>query len=479
MSALNSHTQAAPLMLSVSGARGIVGQTMTPAVAAEFAAAFGSLVKTASPATKKRPPIICLGRDSRPSGEMLAHAAMGGLASVGCQVIDLGVVATPSVAVMINEHRASGGMAITASHNPIQWNGLKCLNADGVAPPPQIANEIIRRFLERDFDYAPVADIPRIEFDDRADKIHVERVVSLVNVKAIRKAKFKVVLDSINGAGCVSGRMLLEKLGCSVVHINGEPNGLFAHTPEPIEANLQVLARKTKAAKAACGFAQDPDADRLAIIDNAGKFIGEEYTLVLAAKRVLDIVSAKQQRGERYVAANLSTSRMIDDLAARYRSVNVLRTAVGEANVVAALKPQGNRALLGGEGNGGVILPQVCWVRDSLTAMALVLDLLADGRLSLREVVDQLPRYVMIKHKFDLKDVGGLDFVRTAIDRVTQKFANEDVSTVDGVRIDVDDGWVHLRPSNTEPIVRLIAEAKSDSRAWELIEEVAAAAGLK
>jgi phosphomannomutase len=480
MSSVNS--QAAPLMLSVSGARGIVGKTMTPAVAADFAAAFGSFIKASvQSSSKKKPPIVCLGRDSRPSGEMLANAALSGLASVGCRPIDLGIVTTPTVAVMINEHRASGGMAITASHNPIQWNGLKCLNADGIAPPPSIAHEIIRRFRERDFDYADVAGIPNIERDNRSHRIHVVKVLKQVNVKAIRKAKFKVVLDSVNGAGCIPGRMLLEELGCTVVHMNGEPNGLFAHTPEPVEANLQDLSGRTKSAKAACGFAQDPDADRLAVIDDWGRYIGEEYTLVLAAKRVLDIANAKRQRGERLIAANLSTSRMIDDLGAKYTNVKVLRTAVGEANVVAALKPHGKRALLGGEGNGGVILPQVCWVRDSLTAMALVLDLLAaeTPRARLRDVVEHLPRYIMIKHKFDLKDVGGLEFVHAAIERVTQKFVNENVSTIDGVRIDVADGWVHLRPSNTEPIVRLIAEAKTDSRAWELIDEVAVAAGLK
>jgi phosphomannomutase len=293
--------------------------------------------------------------------------------------------------------------------------------------------------------------------------------------------------------------MLLERLGCKVIHINGEPTGLFAHTPEPVEVNLKELAARTKKEKAACGFAQDPDADRLAIIDDTGRYIGEEFTLVLAAMRMLETrhrgIKASRHRGRAHspqatggkskgalvLAANLSTSRMIDDLAAEY-GARVVRTAVGEANVVAGLKPHGSKALLGGEGNGGVILPQVCWVRDSLTAMALTLDLLAASRLRLRELIDQLPHYVMIKHKFDLKDLGGAAIVKSAIERVIQKFADQRVSTIDGVRIDFtgpDNGWVHLRPSNTEPIVRLIAEAATDSRAWELIDEVAVAAGLK
>jgi len=460
-------------MLSVSGARGLIGQTMTPAVAADFAAAFGSFIKAS---TKLEQPIICLGRDSRPSGEMLAAAAMSGLAAVGCRVIDLGVVTTPSVAVMITKHRAAGGMAITASHNPIIWNGLKCLNSDGVAPPPVDANEVIRRFNARDIQYAAVEKIPAITRDASSNETHVNKVLAQVDVQAIRAAKFKVVLDSVNGAGCIAGRMLLDALGCEIVHLNGEPTGFFAHTPEPIEENLRDLAARTKSEKAACGFAQDPDADRLAIIDDNGKFIGEEYTLVLAAKRILQ--RAGTSPGRAILAANLSTSRMIDDVAAAH-GATVLRTAVGEANVVAAMKPHGDRAILGGEGNGGVILPQVCWVRDSLSAMALTLELLAASRLRLREVIESLPRYTMIKHKFDLAKIGGLDAVKASIERVVKKFANERVSTVDGVRIDFADGWVHLRPSNTEPIARLIGEASSDSRAWELIDEVAVAAGMK
>src|SRR5262245_48808827 len=329
-----------PLMLSVSGARGLVGRSMTPLVAAEFAAAFGSFVKS-SLSSNRKPPVFCLGRDGRPSGGMLAQAAMAGLASVGCRAIDLGVVATPSVAIMIGKHKASGGMAVTASHNPIEWNGLKCLDADGAAPPPEVAGQIIRRFKDRDVQYAGPTEIGDIESDDSANDVHVARVLEHIDPKPIRRVGgvrgFKVVLDSVNGGGCVSGRMLLEKLGCKVVHLNGEPTGLFAHPPEPTETNLKDLAARTRKAKADIGFAQDPDADRLAIIDETGAYIGEECTLVLAAKQVLDLwhKGAKARRHEVIIAANLSTSRMIDDLAARYPNVKVIRTAVGEANVVA------------------------------------------------------------------------------------------------------------------------------------------------
>ncbi|MCI0674514.1 MAG: hypothetical protein L0Y42_01925, partial [Phycisphaerales bacterium] len=364
-------TSDAPLMLSVSGARGIVGQSMTPAVARGFAAAFASFAREQ---TDLDQPVLCIGRDSRPSGKELAQAAIEGVNGAGCKAIDLGLVATPTVGVMIQHHGAAGGLVITASHNPGQWNGLKCLNSDGAAPPAERAAEIIRRFKVADFKRPPVP--PSIIRDDSANSVHISRVLAAIEPAPIRSAKLKVVLDSINGAGSIAGRSLLEQLGCDVVHINSEPNGVFAHAPEPVEANLRDLAARTRDENAACGFAQDPDADRLAIIDETGRYIGEEYTLVLAAKRVLDLHRNSElgtRNSELIVAANLSTSRMIDDLAAQYPNVRVVRTAVGEANVVAAMQPHGDRAIIGGEGNGGVIFPPVCWVRDSYSAMALVL----------------------------------------------------------------------------------------------------------
>jgi len=274
----------APLMLSVSGARGIVGATMTPAVAADYAAAFGSFVVETSGVAA---PVLCVGRDSRPSGEMLAAAARAGLAAIGARVIDLGVVATPTVGVMIGAVGATAGLVVTASHNPIEWNGIKCLDADGVAPPEADAREIIRRFRERVIEYAAVESICPLESDDSGHVTHVERILAHIDPEPIRAAGFRVVLDSVNGAGCVSGRLLLERLGCTVDHLNGEPTGRFAHTPEPTEKNLRGLAARTGATDAACGFAQDPDADRLAVVDEKGRYIGEECTLVLAAREIL------------------------------------------------------------------------------------------------------------------------------------------------------------------------------------------------
>ena len=458
----------APLMLSVSGARGIVGRTMTPEVAAAYAGAFGSFLRAT---TGKARPRVAVGLDGRISGPPLAAAAIGGLMATGCDVIDLGVAMTPSVGVMIGHHRADGGLAITASHNPIEWNGIKCLDGDGLAPPPAIAKDIVDRFKARRIEWCGPLETGRVTHDPTSARVHVDRVLAQVDADAIRGRRFAVVLDSVNGSGCEGGRMLLEALGCRVTHLFGEQTGVFGHTPEPLVDNLVDLARTTGSTPgSACGFAQDPDADRLAIVDETGRFIGEECTLVLAALRML------QRTGGGALAANLSTSRMIDDVAARFPGSRVVRTAVGEANVVAGLRSNGG--IFGGEGNGGVILPGVCWVRDSLSAMALVLELLAYEGKPLSAIVASLPRYAMIKRKMELASVGGMAAVAPALAKVKAAFASERISDVDGVRVDFADGWVHLRASNTEPIVRVIAEAATEARANELCDLCQRAAGV-
>ena len=441
---------------------------MTPEVAAAYAGAFGSFLRAT---TGKARPRVAVGLDGRISGPPLAAAAIGGLMATGCDVIDLGVAMTPSVGVMIGHHRADGGLAITASHNPIEWNGIKCLDGDGLAPPPAIAKEIVDRFKQRRIDWCGPLETGRVTHDPTSARVHVDRVLAQVDADAIRGRRFAVVLDSVNGSGCEGGRMLLEALGCRVTHLFGEQTGVFGHTPEPLVDNLVDLARTTGSTPgSACGFAQDPDADRLAIVDETGRFIGEECTLVLAALRML------QRTGGGALAANLSTSRMIDDVAARFPGSRVVRTAVGEANVVAGLRSNGG--IFGGEGNGGVILPGVCWVRDSLSAMALVLELLAYEGKPLSAIVASLPRYAMIKRKMELASVGGMAAVAPALAKVKAAFASERISDVDGVRVDFADGWVHLRASNTEPIVRVIAEAATEARANELCDLCQRAAGV-
>lgn len=465
---MSADPNAAPLMLSISGARGIVGATMTPDSAARFAAAFGSMLRGT---IEGRAPKLVVGFDGRMSGSALASAAMSGLAGVGCEVTGLGITTTPTVGVMIRHLGCDGGINVTASHNPIEWNGIKCLDSDGLAPPAPIAQTIIDRFRADDLDWSVGDGCGRIAHREDAAEVHVAKVLELVDVDAIRARGFAVVLDSVAASGCTAGRMLLEALGCRINHLHGEPTGVFPHTPEPTEANLTELAAATaEDADASVGFAQDPDADRLAIVDEAGRYIGEEYTLVLAALRML------QRSGGGPVAANLSTSRMIDDVCASFEGGSVVRTAVGEANVVQGIRA--SDASIGGEGNGGVIIPDVCFVRDSLSAMALVLELMATDERPISEIVDGLPRYAMIKRKWDLSRVGGIEAVPEILDKVRKHWANARVDDGDGVRVDVDRAWVHVRPSNTEPIIRLIAEAPTTAEVDAIADEAAAAAGI-
>lgn len=461
----------APLMLSVSGMRGLIGKSLTPPVAARFAAAFGQWLRQRA---GSRAPRVVLGRDSRPSGAMIESAAVAGLVSVGCRVTTLGIVTTPTVAVMAEHLGADGGMVITASHNPIIWNGLKALRHDGVAPPPDQAKQIIESFKADAIDYAPVEKLQPIDADTTANRVHVDRVLKSVNVALIRAAKLRVVLDSVHGAGGPAAAMMLRELGVDLVHLFAEPTGHFPHTPEPTRENLVGLCDAMKQHKADAGFAQDPDADRLAIVDERGVYIGEEYTLALTAMHALERAAAEKRAGKITLAANLSTSRMIDDLAARH-GATVLRTPVGEANVAAAMRE--HKSLLGGEGNGGVIWPPVVHVRDSLSGMALVLEMLAAKKQPLSKLIASTPSYAIVKDKFDLKP----GMAERIAPTLKQKFAGQKIDDRDGVRIDwpaPNARWVHARTSNTEPIMRIIAEASDEAAARGLVNEVRAALGL-
>ncbi len=439
------------LIAGISGIRGIIGQTLTPGVAVAAGAAMAGQVDGGR---------VVVGRDSRPSGPMVHAGVVSGLLAGGCEVIDVGVVTTPTTAMMVKKLGAAGGIVITASHNPSEWNGIKFLTAEGAAPRATIAEEILRRFRSDDARLVPVEQLQSVGTDTTAQAYHVDTVLRIVDVQRIRARGFRVVLDSGNGAGGPAGRMLLDALGCRLTHIHAEPTGLFAHRPEPIAENLGELCDRTKAEGADIGFAQDPDADRLAIVDERGAYIGEEYTLAIAARHVFG-----KRPGP--ACANLATSRMIDELANRAGDGCVVhRSAVGEANVVEMMVARG--CVIGGEGNGGVIDPRVVLVRDSLTAMALALQVLAEEERTVSQVVADIPPQAMVKVKFDCER----DRVGRVIAAVKQAFAGERMSTVDGVRIDWPEGWVLIRGSNTEPIMRVIAEAADAETAGNLIGRV-------
>ena len=450
-----------PFMLGISGCRGIVGSTMTADVAARLAACWGERLVAAT-----KDPLVVLGRDSRPSGEEFAAAAAAGLHHVGCRVVDVGIVATPTVGVAIGALGADGGVLITASHNPGEWNGIKLLDRQGTAPPIALAGEIVERYHAGGPDGVDSAALVEVGTDSRANDTHVSKVLGRIPPGRVQTMAPRVLLDSVRGAGGPAGRHLLKAMGCDVVHLEAEPDGLFPRPPEPTADNLAHLGPRVIEHGAVVGFVQDPDADRMAILDERGRYIGEEYTLALGAWAVLRGTSGAA------TAANLSTSRMIDDVAARF-GATVHRSAVGEANVAEAMRTHG--AIVGGEGNGGVILPDVTWVRDSLSSMALVLDLMAAEGRSISELVDAIPRYTMIKRKVPL---ASRDELAPALDMLRTAFAGERIDDSDGVRIDLEEGWVHLRPSNTEPIARLIAEAADEPAAEALVNRVAKAAGL-
>lgn len=446
-------------MIGVSGMRGMVGGTLTPEVVVRMASALAVHVGRSGAPKDGVAYRVVFGRDGRVSGTFVRDAAVSALVAHGVAVVDLDIVTTPTVALMVRELGADAGVVATASHNPAPWNGLKFLRHDGIAPPPADAAAIRELFERRATAHVPVERLCPVTHDGGAHARHVGKVLELVDVLGISARRYKVVLDSVCGAGAVPTSMLLHRLGCQLVHLNGSPTGRFPHDPEPTEANLTELAAEVKRQRAHVGFAQDPDADRLAIVDEHGRYIGEEYTLALCAAHVLS------KKPGATVAANLSTSRMVDDIARQYGG-RVVRTPVGEANVVQGMLTSG--AVLGGEGNGGVIDPRVVPGRDSLTAIAMVLQRMAATGKSVSELVAELPRYEILKTKFECRR----EDAERAVAAVRAAFADERVDTQDGVRVDFADGWVHARPSNTEPIMRIIAEAPTRARATELVDAV-------
>jgi phosphomannomutase len=445
------------LMIGISGLRGTVGRTLTPAVVTNMAGAFALWLRNTPPLNGRFYRIV-FGRDSRPSGHWVRDAAAAALTASGVELIDLDIVTTPGVAMMVKHLGADGGIIATASHNPIQWNGLKFLTSSATAPPPEDSAQIKSLYDLGAAQWAPVENLLPPKRNTETHALHVKRVTDHIDVLGISTKRFKVVLDSVNGAGCVATATLLSKLGCQLIHINNIPSGLFPHEPEPTEQNLVGLTEEVRRQRAGVGFAQDPDADRLAIVDETGRYIGEEYSLILAAKLIL----AKKPG---IAVANLSSSRMLDDVAEQYNS-KVIRTPVGEANVIKAMLE--HNAVIGGEGNGGVIDTRIVPGRDSLVGIAYVLQLMAERNKTLSQLVAEIPRYEIIKTKFECTR----EDAQRAVEALKEQFASEKVDVQDGIRIDWDRAWVHARPSNTEPIMRIIAEAPTREEAESRVEQV-------
>jgi phosphomannomutase len=439
------------LMISISGVRGIVGRSLTPELLVRLGEAFGTYMQSGR---------VVVGRDTRVSGEMVKCAVFSGLLSTGCSIMDVGVVATPTATLMIEDLKADGGIVISASHNPVEWNALKFFRADGVYLNADEAGDLMRIYYSGDFVRKPWDALKTIEVVPDAEAHHVEKVLTILDVALIKSRKFRVALDCCNGAGVGVSLRLLRALGCSVEPIHCTPDGLFPHTPEPNFINLQDLCRFTKDRGADIGFATDPDADRIAVVSENGDFLGEELSLALAAQYVL----SRSTDRSRPVVINMSTSRVSEDVA-RNAGCEVIRTAVGEVNV--AEKMEKVQAIIGGEGNGGVMDPRIHYGRDAIVGMGLILELMARTGKSCSQLAAALPQYQMIKTKLDCPTARSRELIRTFKNEAKSARAN----TEDGLRLDWEDRWVHIRASNTEPVMRIIAEAKTREAAQALVDE--------
>ena len=439
------------LMVSVSGVRGRVGDGLTPEIITRFAAGFGAWARGRGESRT-----VVVGRDSRVSGPMFHRATIAALQSVGCDVLDVGLAPTPTIQLAVEEAHAAGGLAITASHNPIEWNALKFIGPSGLFLDAE-EGSAMRAMVESDIAYATWDELGTVTQDTEAIARHINRVLALpfIQVDRIRQRAFRVALDCARGAGGAIIPALLERLGCTVTGIHLETDGKFPRPPEPVAANLGDLERLVLHSGADVGLATDPDVDRLALVSNEGKAIGEDWTLALAARLAL-----RYRPGP--VVANLSTSRIVDDVAAE-AGTRVIRAPVGEVNVALRMKAEG--AAIGGEGNGGVILSELHLGRDAPAGVALLLQMLVEDGESLSRVVARYPEYRIVKEKLDRPNAP-LDTVYSSL---RAGFSDAVADTQDGLRLSWKDRWVHVRPSGTEPIVRVIAEAPTDEEARELV----------
>lgn len=451
------------LIKSISGIRGTIGgkthDNLTPVDVVKFAAAYGTWVKNRSVSPK-----IIIGRDARPSGEMVSTLVCSTLQGLGIDVVDLGLSTTPTVEIAVTEEKAAGGIIITASHNPVQWNALKLLNDKGEFISGKDGEEVLTLAEAERFDFAPVTKLGKYVRRDDYIRKHINAILKLplVDVQAVRKRGFSIVVDAVNSTGGIAVPMLLKELGVSVKELYCEPNGHFPHNPEPLPEHLTDITREIVKGKHDLGIVVDPDVDRLALVCEDGSPFGEEYTIVAVADYVLN--SGKVKGGN--TVSNLSSTRALCDITEKAGG-KYFASAVGEVNVVEMMKA--NEAVIGGEGNGGVIYPDLHYGRDALVGIALFLTHLAQSGTTALKLRKKYPNYFISKNKIELtKDIN----VDKILDAVRKKYKKQPVNTSDGVRIEFDKEWVHLRKSNTEPIIRIYAESDMETKADNLAKKI-------
>lgn len=454
------------LIKSISGIRGTiggkVGDNLTPVDAVKFASAYGTWLKKHSKNDKLT---VVIGRDARISGPMIHNLVVNTLVGLGINVTDLGLSTTPTVEIAVPMEKADGGIILTASHNPKQWNALKLLNEKGEFLSGEAGAEILEIAESEAFDFAEVDDLGTVTENDAYMDIHIDEVLnmSLVDVEAVKNAKFKVVVDGVNSSGGIIIPKILEQMGVECIELYCEPNGQFPHNPEPLKEHLGDICELVVKEKADFGIVVDPDVDRLAFISDDGEMFGEEYTLVAVADYVLSKTPGN-------TVSNMSSSRALRDITEKHGG-KYEASAVGEVNVVELMKK--NNAIIGGEGNGGIIYPESHYGRDSIVGVALFLTHLANKKMKVSDLRASYPQYFMSKNKIELTPQIDVDAILSAM---TEKYKNEQITTIDGVKIDFAENWVHLRKSNTEPIIRIYTEAKTqqiaDELAYRIIEEI-------
>jgi phosphomannomutase len=465
------------LIKSISGIRGTiggkVGDNLTPVDAVKFASAYGTFLKTESQKSniENRKLKVVIGRDARISGPMIHNLVMNTLLGLGIDVIDLGLSTTPTVEIAVPLEKADGGIILTASHNPKQWNALKLLNNKGEFLSGADGEKILEIAESESFDFSEVDFLGEVTVNDAYMDIHIDEVLELplVDAEAVAKRKFKVVVDAVNSSGGIIIPKLLEQMGVEVVKLYCEPNGHFPHNPEPLKEHLGDICKLVVEEKADFGIVVDPDVDRLAFISNDGEMFGEEYTLVACADYVLSKTPGN-------TVSNMSSSRALRDITEKHKG-SYQASAVGEVNVVTLMKA--TNAIIGGEGNGGIIYPELHYGRDSLVGVALFLTYLANQNLTVAKLKASYPEYYMSKNKIELTPQIDVDAILKAM---TVKYKSENISTIDGVKIDFPTQWVHLRKSNTEPIIRIYTEAptqnEADVLALRIIDEIKEVAGI-